>query len=111
MEFIGRNIKHYRVTLGLSQEQVASYLGLNHREQIAHYESGRTEVPVEYLNKLCDLFGIDLISLLEEDEANLKVDAAFAFRADELEVNDLNQIAFFKRAVKNYIKLQRIVNE
>lgn len=111
MQFIGRNIKYFRDKLGLSQEQVAGFLGLKHREQIAQYESGRTQVPVESLNKLCDLFGVDLATLLEENEENLKVEMAFAFRADDLNVGDLNQISFFKKAVKNYLKLQRILNE
>ncbi len=111
MEFIGRNIKYYREKIGLSQEQVAAFLGVNHREQIAHYESGRTEIPVTSLNRLCDLFGIDLVSLLEEDEHNLQVDVAFAFRADEICNSDLNEISFFQKTVKNYLKLQKIVNE
>jgi transcriptional regulator with XRE-family HTH domain len=110
MEYIGRNIKRFRERLGLSQEQIAEYLGIA-RESISYYENGKREIPVEVLNKLCDVYGIDLDMLLEEDEQNQEVDIALAFRKDELTGSDLEQIASFQKIVKNYLKIQKLKNE
>ncbi|GAO29750.1 hypothetical protein JCM15548_11972 [Geofilum rubicundum JCM 15548] len=59
------------------------------------------------MNKLADLFGVELSDLLEEDDDLQKMNLAFAFRSANSE-SDLDNIAFFKRVVLNYLKMQRI---
>jgi transcriptional regulator with XRE-family HTH domain len=105
MNYIGRNIKHFRTQLELSQDQLADYLQVK-REQVSFIETGKREISVDQLEKLSNLFGVDLEVLLEEDEENLKADIAFAFRSDDLQAEDLSQIADFQKLVKNYLKIQ-----
>lgn len=105
---IGRNIKSYREKSHLSQEEVAEFLGVS-RELISYYENGRREIQLEKLEKLTDLFGIELINLLEEDLSIMEADLAFAFRSDGLEQRDLEHISNFHRIIKNYLKMKQIL--
>lgn len=103
----GEVIKAYRERMNLSQEAVASFLQIK-RETLSYYENnpdGRAEAPLEVLEKLADLYGADLADFFEDDANQLKVNLAFAFRATNLIENDLNEIAQFRKVVKNYLKI------
>lgn len=106
---IGTNIKMYREALGFNQETLAKYLDIS-REQISNYERGEREVSFGNLDKLANLFGIELEELLEEDEGIRNVNLAFAFRS-EPSAEDLKEIAAFKKVVLNYIKIERLIND
>ncbi len=103
---IGENIAKIRNVQGLTQEHLAKYLGVS-REQISNYERGVRSISVTELNKLSDLFGVELSDLFEENLDMQKLNLAFAFRNDNCE-NDLKQIAAFKKVVMNYLKMERI---
>jgi transcriptional regulator with XRE-family HTH domain len=103
----GRNIKAYRERLLMSQQEVADFLGIQ-REIISYWETGQREISLEMLEKLSDLFGVELINLLEEDEKIAQADQAFAFRSEGLTKSDLEQVSNFNRIVKNYLKIQEI---
>lgn len=104
---IGRNIAKIRGTQGLTQENLASYLGVTHA-QISHYERGARKISLTELEKLADLFGVELSDLLEEDLELINLNLAFAFRSEETEDEDIKQIAKFKKLVKNYLKMKRL---
>lgn len=108
-KIIGRNIKFYRENGGFSQENVASFLKVK-REMISYYETGTREVPLEILDRLSDLFGIDVAGFLEEDEKEVKENLICAFRTDGIAENDLESIAQFKAIVKNYLKLTKLMH-
>lgn len=103
----GRNIKAYRERLNLSQQETADFLNVP-REMISYWENGQREITLMYLEKLADLFGIDLINLLEEDEQMIKADVSLAFRSEGLNQSDLEHISNFNRIVKNYLKIKEI---
>lgn len=103
----GRNIKAYRERFLMSQQEVADFLRVP-REMISYWETGQREINLEMLEKLSDLFGVELINLLEEDEKIAMADQAFAFRAEGLTKSDLEQVSDFNRIVKNYLKIQAI---
>ncbi len=103
---IGQNISNFRIKQGYSQEEIAKYLDVT-REFISMVESGKRDLSVTNLNKLADLFGIDMETLLEENADVTKVHLAFAFRSNH-ESNDLESIAAFKRIVLDYIKMIQI---
>jgi transcriptional regulator with XRE-family HTH domain len=56
---IGRNLKLLREANSFTQDQVASFLGIN-RSTYSNYESGDREAPLEVLEKASDLFGCEL---------------------------------------------------
>ena len=105
---IGRNIKLYRLINGFTQDAVANFLGIK-REMISYYESGSREIPFDVLNRLSNLYGVDLADFYEEDENQLKENVACAFRTNGFESEDLETIAHFKAVVKSYLKMNNLL--
>ena len=103
----GKKIELLRTSLGLTQQHIAQYLGIS-REYVSMIESDKREANLENLEKLADLFGVELIDILSEDENIVTITASLAFRANELKVEDLEQISKFRSIVKNYLKMQKI---
>lgn len=108
--FIAENIRSLRERTGFSQQQVADYLGITHHTTISYYETGKREIPMELLEKLADLFRVDLYDLLEEDATAQTVNIAFAYRAEDLDAKDVKAISQFNKLVKNYLKIKRLQN-
>ena len=109
-KIIGQNLCKLRKANNFTQEQVAEYLGIN-RSTYSNYELGDREVPFELLERVADLLGCDLSVLMEEDEALVDEMMVCSFRVDDLSANDLEQIAVFKRIVKNYVKMKELLQE
>lgn len=107
--YIGQNILQYRELLGLNQQQTGEYLGVT-REFISLIETGKREISLGNLDKLANLFGVELEDLLEEDKQMVNTKLAFAFRSDETE-EDLSQIADFKKIVLNYLKMDSLKHD
>lgn len=103
---IGLIISTLREKFGYSQDAVANFLKVK-REMISYFETGAREVPLEVLEKLADLFGVDLEIFFTDSEEEIVTELAFAFRAEELNEKDLVGIAVFRKIIKNY---QRISN-
>lgn len=107
---IGNNLKEYRKLKGLSQDQVGAFIGFD-RSLISLYENAEREIPITHLEKLSDLFGVDLEDLLEENPEERKANFAFAFRTNGIDDADLQSIASFQKVVKNYLRMKSISNE
>jgi len=102
---IGSNLKAFREAMSLSQEDVAKYLDIQ-RELISYYENGSRQAPLDILEKLASLFGVELYDLMQEGHtSSTKANLAFAFRTNALSAADLHVISDFKKIVRNYIKL------
>ena len=56
---IGRNLKILREANGFTQQQMASFLGVN-RSTYANYEVSARETPLDILEKAADILGADL---------------------------------------------------
>ena len=106
---IGTNIFNHRSIQGLTQQHLADYLGVT-RELISLIECGKRDISISNLNRLADLFGIDLADLLEEDLQVHDVNLALAFRSEDSEA-DLESIASFRKIVLNYLKIERLRDE
>lgn len=107
---IAKNIKMLREANRFTQDNVAKFLGIG-RSAYSNYELGTREIPLDILEKLTDLYGVDLYLLFEENETAVKNMLVTAFRIDDLSQEDLNAIAVFKRIVKNYIKLDMLLQK
>lgn len=105
---IAKNIKMMRKASSYTQEKVASFLGIN-RSAYSNYELGFRELPLEYMEKLADLYGCDAYVLYEEDAVVIKNMLATAFRVDNLSSEDMKQIAAFKRIVKNSLMMDMLL--
>ena len=105
---VGRNLKALREANGYTQEQVANFLGIG-RSAYANYEAGERETPMEVMERASELFGCELALLFDEDEQAVKNMLVCAFRADNLSVNDMKEVAGFKNIVLNYMKMERLM--
>lgn len=104
---IGKNIKLFREKIGVSQEDIANYCGIK-REVLSYYENEKREVSLLHLEKISEYLNVDIETFLEENPSEIQPDLALAFRADELTASDREHIVYFKRIVKNYLKMKTI---
>jgi len=110
VNYIGRNIKLYREANSLTQKEIADYIGVQ-REVVSYYETGERNPPVAILMKISDVFGVELDELLEESLDIAKDSLVLAFRSDSLDRGNLEEIVNFKKIIKNYIKMERLIIE
>ena len=108
-ELIAQNLKKFREASGCTQEIVADLLGIG-RSAYSNYELGVREMPLNYLEKVADFFGCELSTMFNEQatEEDLII---CAFRIDDISAEDAEQIAQFKGLVKDYLKMQKILNK
>ena len=57
------NLRKYRTEKGLSQTEIADYLGTT-QQQYSKYELGTHEIPTRHILSLCKLYGITTDTLL-----------------------------------------------
>lgn len=107
-QLIGKNLQALRKKLGFTQDQIAAYLGVL-REEVSYYENGSRTIPSPLLSQLANLYGVDEYDFFEEDLDVASVNLALAFRADSLKASDLEQIAKFKKMVRNYLKMKTLL--
>ena len=74
----------------------------------SNYESGERKMPLDLLEKAADLFGCELYVFFEENVSEDMI-LATAFRIEDLNSNDLQEIIHFKDIVKSYIKMDQLV--
>lgn len=107
---IAKNIKLMREVSDFTQENIASFLGIN-RSAYSNYELGTRELPLEYMEKLADLYGCDAYTLYEENPDVVKNMLTTAFRVDNLSADDMAQVAAFKRMVKNSLMMDNLLSK
>ncbi len=108
---IGQVLKAFREKNNFSQEAVASFLGIK-RELLSYYENNNREPSVEVLEKLANLYGTELADFFETDKNHINTNVAFAaFRATNVNENDMKELAQFRKVVKNYLKIVELEKE
>jgi len=65
---VGDKIKLIRQKSGISQEQIAQYLGVDPGVMV-EYESGQRPIPVNHLERFGSLFGLRLADLVLGEDA------------------------------------------
>lgn len=100
---VARNLKLLRETAGYTQKAVAEFIGVD-RGAYANYESESPRLmPFDLLNKVCELYGISLKSLINENA--VKSDFVCAFRISLSNSQDISEIANFKKVVRDYLQM------
>ena len=103
----GTIIQAFRERCHLTQDAVSNYLGIK-REMLSYYETGVREAPLEVLEKLSNLYGAELADFFETEKEQIEANVAFAFRADGISEVDFEQLAGFRKVVKNYLKIIKL---
>lgn len=109
-KIISNNLKLLRENSGYTQKQIAEYLGIN-RSAYANYESGDRTAPLSVLESVAKLFGVDLSLLFADDENSIQSMLLCAFRADDLCVEDMKQVAEFKDIALSYLKMIKLLED
>ncbi|OZS77422.1 hypothetical protein CF394_11415 [Tetzosporium hominis] len=107
-ELIGHNLKRKREEMNLTQQQVATLLGLK-REQVSFFENGHRSVNTSLLQKFASIYDckiVELLTVAEDKEIN---QVSLAFRANE-EINDddLKVIINAKKLLVTFNKLKTL---
>ena len=108
-EIIAQNLKRFREASGCTQEIVADLLGIG-RSAYSNYELGEREMPLNHLEKVADFFGCELSAMFNEQASEEDL-IICAFRINDISQEDAEQIAQFKGLVKNYLKMQKLLNK
>jgi len=103
-ELLAFNLRFIREKLNYSQSSIASFLNLS-QAAYSKFESADLNPSIEVIKKLASLYNIDEYTFYEENQENFITDLAFAFRANEICPQDLEQIAKFNKIVRNYLNM------
>ena len=97
---LANRLKELREKNGLTQEQVANYLGVD-QSLITRIEKGERNIQVSYLEALSSLYGCDLVN---EDTDPIVI----KYRAKEINNDDLKMIARIKRIALNLREMEEL---
>lgn len=100
---MAKNLRVLRERFDYSQAEVSSYLNIS-QPAYQKYESGLTEVSMEALEKLAQLYGVDEYEIMEGNVEQMQMAGVFAFRRNGIEGN-LEDVSHFQQIVKNYLMI------
>lgn len=110
-ELIGERLKLSRERNKLTQLDAAKYLNVK-REIISYYETGKRQIDILTLSKLADLYGYSLNHYINNTQRNNEeAPVLVAFRAENLNVNDMELVAWGKKFVRNLDSLNKLMQE
>lgn len=108
MNTIGNKVKALREKAGLSQMQIAQFLEMD-QSTISKCEKGERQFQVDHLERLGNLFGVSLGDLMNEELPVPQM--RIAFRADSIQIDDLNAIADIQKIALNLDKMHVLLQE
>jgi transcriptional regulator with XRE-family HTH domain len=96
---VAARLREAREKSGLTQEQVARLLGTTN-VQVSYWETGKRQIDLASLSRIADVYGYSMSWFLdqERDESH---QVRVAFRAGDLSEEDLKEIAWARRFVRN----------
>lgn len=105
MKIIGNNIRKMREKTGLSQKQIASFIGVD-QSLVSKIETGERTISTDILDRLSALFCCPIEYLTKED-CTLNT-YEFAFRTNEIEEDDLYSLAEINKIALNQMQMDKI---
>lgn len=73
-QIIGQRMKQIIKQKHVTQEQAAFRLGLASQGSINHYLSGRSEIPLNVINRFCAEFNVPVATLFANDDITINVE-------------------------------------
>lgn len=104
--YIGDRVKMLREKSGLSQNQIASFLGVD-QSYISKCEANERQFNLDSLEKLSNLFGCTLTDLMNEE--SLPTTLSFAFRSNVIEKDDLVVITDINKIALNIYQMRKLL--
>lgn len=104
-----KSLSNYRIANHLNVSNIADYLNIDAKYYVL-CENGELDLDIEELEKLADLYGID-IQDFNEDTGVKNCILRYLFNESNRTVtrtSDLVEIAKFRRVVKAYEKMNKI---
>jgi Zn-dependent peptidase ImmA (M78 family)/DNA-binding XRE family transcriptional regulator len=108
LKAIGKNLQNARKSLGMTQAEVSSVLGIS-RSAISLIELGKRQVNSAELARLANLYHKTISELLDPEAVSTPDGFAMLFRAEEVSKEDRVQIAEFEDLCKRYSVLEKRV--
>lgn len=108
-QVIGKNIQALRKKQGFAQDQIAEYLEITPKN-LNDFEKGNRPIPTSLMSLLANLYGVDKYDFYEENLGSESAIPDFNFRVDSIAVSDLNQIASFKKIIRNYLEMSALLD-
>ncbi len=105
---VGQKVKELREKAGLNQKQIAQFLEVD-QSNISKCEKGERQFQVDHLERLGNLFGVPLGDLMNEEVSVAPLQ--IAFRADGMQVEDLNAIADIQKIALNLNQMHTLLQE
>lgn len=105
---IGENIRMLRDRMGFSQTNIANFLNVD-QSMISKIEKGERNLSSDMLEKLACLFGVSVETIEESRIEASKL--SFAFRAGELNVEDMEAICRINRIALNSEYMAKLLKE
>ncbi len=106
---VGEKLKKARESCGLTQMQVAQYLGIK-RELISYFENCTRPLSLAKLTKMADLYGYSIGYFINEEEVS-EEPISLSFRTANIKDEDLEIIAQVKRFANNLHFLNTLLEE
>ena len=103
-----KSLYNYRIANGISVDAISNFLGID-PEFYPRYESGEFVLDIESLEKLADLYGINTIDFYDDKVVKNSI-LRYLFNDSNRTViltSDLEEIAKFRRIIKEYEKMER----
>ena len=101
---IGKNLQVLRNKQGFAHDQIAEYLEIT-PDELIEFERGNKPIPISLMSLLANLYGVDKYDFYEEKLASEIAIPEFNFTVESIPVSDLEQIASFKKIIRNYLKM------
>ena len=102
----GKRLKNIRKSVGISQQQMATYLGVT-QSFVSNCEKGKRQFSVDALEKIGNLYGYTLQDL--ESDKELKPQLLFAFPVNLLCDTDIQAIASVNKIFLNMTEMASLL--
>ena len=103
---IGKNIRALRIQNGLTQSNIARFLQVD-QSLISKIEKNERPITLDMLDKLSALFGVTVENLMGESVPTNRI--SFAFRANEINEDDLITISDINKIALNLKFMTRLL--